>query len=102
MANVIRFNKTEMDGVVSTLRRQANTLKTAGSTFISDMNTAIQDWEGQSKDKFAGCVQSINSYVTKDLPGLVTALADMLESNYTQMNTADKNIAGQIPDSLVK
>lgn len=101
MADTIVYKKKEMNDASDKIKQAHSALQQAGEDFVKKMNTAIASWEGPSKDKFQGCVNSIDGYVKTELPNLVKALAEMLDNNYVQMNAADENIAQQMPDKLV-
>ena len=104
MATKIIFRYDDMSEVATKISEISQEYQTAGTTLIAALNEATASWEGASKDKFDTLIntgtKSVNGYVTQTIPTVIQGLSDMLQSNATQMQGADNNIAGQLSDSL--
>ena len=103
MAEKIRFCKTEMEKAVQDIQQKAEELRKAGNLFSENMVSELVGWEGPSKEKFVQFINgAVHTHLTEDIPKLVEGLAQMLQSNYTQMNKADEDMASQLPTTLVQ
>ena len=72
--------------------------KNAASTFSTDFTTAIAGWEGTSKDKMSTFISgTVNTYISETIPDLLNALAELLDANADQMESADEQLAENIP-----
>lgn len=101
MANKIVFRYEAMTTCVETLRGIMEQYQTAAKTFNDDFNSAISEWEGDSKVKMKTFIDDpVNEYLAKTIPDIVEALATLLEENAKQMQDADAKIAENIPSSL--
>lgn len=98
MATKIIFNYPKMDETVTKLNGYKGEYEQAAELFLSAMKKATENWEGASKDKFITFVEGdVTTYIKTTVPGIVEGLANMLKSNSTQMQSADHQIANQLP-----
>lgn len=97
MADII-FRYVEMRKAATDIQNIAASYKTAGVTFETDFLTAIQGWEGDSKNQMEKFIKgSVREYTQKTVPQLLKALAALLNANAEQMEKADNQIAQNIP-----
>lgn len=99
----IIFKYTGIQDSVTKIEKIAEGYATAGNTLITALNTATVDWKGASKNKFDALLTNpggVKEHITVNIPNAITALADMLTSNAAHMQSADDEIAKNIPDSL--
>lgn len=100
MADIV-FRYPEMKTASEAIRGIASQLKTNSDTFMSDFNSAISAWEGDIKISLTNFINGpVNEYTGDTIPALINALADLLDANAQQMESADKQIAESIPKSL--
>ncbi len=98
MADIV-FRYQEMRAAADNIREIANRYKSAAATFETDFLAAIAGWEGESKEKMQKFISgSVMDYTRDTVPQLVTALAELLDANATQMENADRQIAENIPE----
>ena len=98
MADIV-FRYQEMRAAADNIREIANRYKSAAATFETDFLAAIAGWEGESKEKMQKFISgSVMDYTCDTVPQLVTALAELLDANATQMENADRQIAENIPE----
>jgi len=101
MADRIVFKYSEMDTIAGKIDGYASQYEQAASAFLSSMDSAIESWEGDSKNKFSSLVHdSVYRYMHDSVPQMVRGLATLLRNNSTTMQNADSSIAGNIPDSI--
>ncbi len=97
MADIV-FRYTEMRQAVADIQALAARYKEAANTFESDFIAAIAGWEGESKDKMQQFISgSVMEYTRDTVPQLLDALAQLLTANADQMESADRQIAENIP-----
>ena len=101
MADIV-FRYPEMQNCATTIR---DTIKAgylnAATTFQNDFSGAISAWEGDSKDKMQQFISGpVNEYMSKTIPDMLEAFAQLLEFNAKSMQDADSQIADAIPTSL--
>lgn len=100
MADIV-FKYDEMRTAVAQIADISARYKAAADKFQSDFAAATASWEGASKDKLTAFVTGpVNQYMGTTVPGIVTAMSELLKANAEQMETADKQIADGIPSSL--
>ena len=100
MADIV-FRYPEMRQAASDIKAIATRYQTAASTLETDFSAAIKDWEGESKDAIQKFVSGpVMEYTRDTIPQLLKALAELLEANADQMESADHQIAENIPTSL--
>ncbi len=92
-----RVVKASMDQSVTNLNGYATQYEDAGNTFVSAFKTAIEAMEGDSKDALLEFfTNNVEGFVTKDLPGAIRGLATLLDSNATNFDDTDAQVAASI------
>lgn len=82
------------------IKRISGEYRTAGENFIKDLNNAIAEMEGETKDAFKQFIDTdVNTYVSLDLPDALMGMADLLEANRSNFENIDKQIADSISGS---
>ena len=100
MADIV-FKYDEMNTAASQINDLASKYKSAADTFENDFLSAISGWEGDSKDKMSSFISTpVKEYMATTVPKLLTSLADLLQSNISQMQKADQQLADNIPTTL--
>lgn len=100
MADIV-FKYDEMNTAVTQIKDLASQYKSAADTFENDFLSAISSWEGDSKDKMSSFISTpVKEYMATTVPKLLESLADLLQSNISQMQKADQQIAENIPAIL--
>ncbi len=100
MADIV-FKYDEMNTAVTQIKDLASQYKSAADTFENDFLSAISSWEGDSKDKMSSFISTpVKEYMATTVPKLLTSLADLLQSNVSQMQKADQQLADTIPTTL--
>lgn len=100
MADIV-FRYVEMRQAAEDIRAIAERYKGAANTFESEFAGAVANWEGESKDKMMQFVSGpVMEYTRDTVPSLVNALAELLDANANQMESADRQIAENIPTTL--
>ena len=100
MADIV-FKYDEMNAAVTQIKDLASQYKSAADTFESDFLSAVSGWEGDSKDKMSSFISGpVKDYMATTVPKLLGALADLLQSNISQMQKADQQLAESIPTTL--
>ena len=100
MADIV-FKYAEMRQAAKDIRAIATRYKTAAETLETNFKTAITTWEGESKDAMQTFICGpVMEYTRDNVPQLLDALAELLEANADQMESADRQIAQNIPTSL--
>lgn len=101
MANKIVFDYEQIASAVAKIRNIADSYKTAAETLQNNVTAAIGTWEGESFDNFnALFTGDIKIFTVKNIPEMVTGLADLLEGNAKSMQETDAEIAKNIPTSI--
>ena len=100
MANYIRYDFAKMNVAITKIDNLVAQYKSAAETFNTDFLTAINGWEGASKDKMLLLMASVKSYTGTQIPQAVGSLAELLKNNVEQMQSADQQIADNIPSEL--
>ena len=96
MADIV-FKYDEMNTAVTQIKDLASQYR----SFESDFLSAIGSWEGDSKDKMSSFISGpVKEYMDTTVPKLLESLADLLQSNISQMQKADQQIAENIPATL--
>ena len=100
MADIV-FKYNEMEQAASQIDDLATQYKTAADTFENDFLSAISGWEGMSQEKMQAFISGpVKEYMGVTIPKLLNSLAELLRANSTQMQSADQQIADNIPTSL--
>lgn len=101
MAEKIVFKYNDMASTAVKIRDIKQQYIDAANTYVSSTITAVEGWEGASKEKFVMLINdSVKTYIGVTIPEIVETLAKMLEENARQMQDADEQIAAAIPDKL--
>ena len=97
MADII-FRYEEMQAAATKIEELAESYKKAATKFETDFTAAIAGWEGDSKVKMEKFITgTVKEYTEKTVPGMLSALAELLKANAKQMADADNQIAENIP-----
>ncbi|MER2080029.1 MAG: WXG100 family type VII secretion target [Ruminococcus sp.] len=100
MADIV-FKYDEMRTAVAQIADISARYKAAADKFQADFADATAGWEGASKDKMTAFITGpVGEYMGTTVPGIVTALSELLKANADQMEAADQQIADNIPASL--
>lgn len=101
MADRIVFDYDAMSASVANIKNIAAQYASAAQTLKSGIDSAISNWEGDSKNKFVQLFSTVYTYTHQDIPQMVTGLAELLEGNAKAMSDTDSEIAKNIPDSIM-
>ena len=96
MADIV-FKYDEMNTAVTQIKDLASQYRSAAGTFESDFLSAIGSWEDKMSSFISGPVKE---YMDTTVPKLLESLADLLQSNISQTQKADQQIAENIPATL--
>lgn len=100
MADIV-FKYAEMESAATQIDDLAAQYKAAADTFETDFLGAVSSWEGASKDKMNAFISGpVKEYMGVTVPKILNSLAELLRANATQMQSADQQIADNIPTSL--
>ncbi len=100
MADIV-YRFEEMKNAAAQIEDIAARYKAANETFQKDFADAVAGWEGTSKVKLLAFVSGpVSEYMGTTVPGIVTALAELIKTNADQMEQADQQIADSIPSQL--
>ena len=100
MADIV-FKYDEMTKAAEALDNLATDYVNAATKFDQDFMAAINEWEGESKDKMAAFISGpVRDYMASTVPEMLRGLESLLLYNVTQMQTADQQISDSIPTSL--
>ena len=98
MADIV-FKYPEMREAAGAIQDIAARYKNAAATLETDFIAAISGWEGESKEKMQKFISgTVKEYTHETVPKLLEALAAMLNANADQMESADRQIAENIPE----
>lgn len=101
MSTKIVFNYADIKNSVNKINQYAQDLQTAGTTFIQNVNSAIEGADGVSMQKFNNLMNgSVNKYVTTEIPKTIQQVAEVLQKNAEAMQQSDEDVSKAIPDSL--
>ena len=74
--------------------------KTLGTNFITDLNNAIAEMEGEAKDALQNFINTdVKTFVEESLPSAVEGMSTLLEANRSNFVEADQQIADSISGS---
>lgn len=100
MADIV-FRYVEMRQAVEQIREISSRYQAAANSLEEDFKSATSGWEGDSKDAMDKFIAGpVMEYTRNSVPQLLTTLAELLSANADQMQSADKQIADNIPTSL--
>lgn len=99
MAGCKIVNQSVLDAIQA-INDLAQSYKTAGENFIRDLNNALAEMEGETKDALKNFINNdVNTYVVEDIPKALSGMADLLEANRMNFDTLDSKIAASISGS---
>lgn len=85
---------------VTEIKTISDSYRSAGEDFIKDLNNAIAEMEGETKDALKNFIDNdVNNFVATDLPDAVKGMSDLLEANRKNFEDIDKQIADSISGS---
>ncbi len=100
MADIV-FKYAEMRKAVEEIKEIAQKYKTAATNLETNYLEATRGWSGESKNKMDQFIsEAAMGYMRDTVPQLLEALAELLAANADQMESADRQIADNIPTSL--
>lgn len=100
MADII-FRYEEMNAAASRIEAISESYRAAGETLINELLTAIEPWEGESKNRFLQLIEGdVQAYLITAVPQTVLSLSQMLKSNSDQMLNADQTLSQNIPVNI--
>lgn len=74
--------------------------KTLGTNFITDLNNAIAEMEGEAKDALQNFINTdVKTFVEESLPSAVEGMSTLLEANRSSFVEVDQQIADSISGS---
>ncbi|ABN53188.1 MAG TPA: hypothetical protein DEF39_08025 [Hungateiclostridium thermocellum] len=99
MAGCRIVNQGMLDAI-SEIQRIAGEYETVADEFISSLNNAISEMEGETKDALYELINSkVKTFVYQDLPAALRGMAELLEANRQNFENTDKQLAGSISSS---
>ena len=102
MANC-RIVNAQVESAVSNIKNISTTYKSDGEAFITALNAAIAEMEGDTKDALAKFINegegSVKTFVEESLPQAVDGMSQLLEANRSNFEETDKKIAESIAGS---
>ncbi len=100
MADIL-FRYPEMTKAAEEITGIATRYKTEAEKFEESFLSAINGWEGDSRDAMQKFISGpVMEYLRDTVPQLLEALSQLLDENATQMKSADTGIAEKIPETL--
>lgn len=95
-----RIVNSAVETAVSSIKTISGTYKTNGESFIQNLNSAIAEMEGETKDALNTFIlKTVKDFVETDLPDAVDGMSQLLEANRTNFVDVDKQIADSISGS---
>lgn len=95
-----RIVNASMVAAKESLDSIAQQYETAGAQFVSDLNNALAEMEGDSKDALKEFIdKKVNDFVATDLAAAIKGMSSLLEANRSNFELADKKIAEAIRDN---
>lgn len=100
MADIV-FKYTEMESAAGQIDELAGKYTAAANSFEEGFIGATTQWEGATKDKMSAFISGpVKEYMGVTVPKLLNSLAELLRANAKQMQSADDQIASNIPTTL--
>ena len=100
MADIV-FKYAEMESAATKIEDLATRYKAAADTFETNFVSAVSGWEGASYEKMTAFISGpVKEYTGDTVPKILNSLAELLKANAKQMQSADEQIAANIPSSL--
>lgn len=82
---------------VDSILEISDLFRTAGEEFVSNLNAAIAEMEGEAKDALKLFIdKDVNDFVSSDLPNAIKGMADLLEANRSNFELLDRQLADSI------
>ncbi len=101
MADAIRYDYEQMRNAANTIRQKADDYSSLGGQFVSSFDSATANWEGDSKNQMSSFIDgAVNDYLTKSVPEMLRALAELLDKNAQQMQNTDQEVSKSIPQTI--
>lgn len=95
-----RIVNSAVESAVTNIKTISQEYKTLGENFISDLNNAIAEMEGEAKDALHNFINSdVKTFVEESLPNAVDGMSNLLEANRTNFVDVDQTIASNISGS---
>ena len=92
-----RVVKASMDTSVTNLLNYSTQYGEAATTFVAAFKAAIEAMEGDAKDALVEFFETnIEGLVTKDIPGAVKGLSELLKANAQNFDDVDAQLANSI------
>lgn len=92
-----RIVNAGMLSAVQSIADIAGQYKTAGENFITELNNALSEMEGATKDALKNFIDNdVNQFVAVDLPNALTGMSQLLEANRENFEKVDEQIAQSI------
>ncbi|MDD6824802.1 MAG: hypothetical protein PUE12_01570 [Oscillospiraceae bacterium] len=92
-----RIVNAAVETAVEEIRTASTDYTTAANEFISAFNSAIAEMEGASKDALDQFFkEKVVPFISEDIPGAVSGMADLLEANRSNFADIDQQIADSI------
>lgn len=95
-----RIVNAAVESAVASIKTISDEYKTLGENFITDLNNAISEMEGEAKDALQNFINTdVKSFVEESLPSAVEGMSTLLEANRTNFVEVDQQIADSISGS---
>ena len=92
-----RIVNASVESARDEINRLQGEYQTAGTNFVSDLNSAISEMEGATKDALNTFINgAVNDFVATSIPEAVKGMSDLLEANRTNFVDTDQGIADNI------
>lgn len=92
-----RIVNSAVESAVTNISTISTSYNTLGAAFITDLNSAIAEMEGEAKDALKAFIdKDVKEFVETSLPAAVKGMSDLLEANRTNFVDVDKQIASSI------
>lgn len=95
-----RIVNSAMTESVNKINQISANYKTLGENFIQDLNSAIAEMEGETKDALKHFIDTdVKDFVETGLPEAVSGMGQLLEANRSNFEDIDRQIAASISGS---
>jgi uncharacterized protein YukE len=92
-----RIVNANVEAAVEAINTISGEYGTAGTDFVSDLNNAIAEMEGEAKDAFKSFIdKDVNEFVATQLPEAIAGMASLLEANRQNFQDVDQKLATSI------
>lgn len=100
MADIV-FKYEGMESAAGQIEELAGKYEALAGTFETSFIEKTAQWEGATKDKMTAFISGpVKDYMGTTVPKLLNSLAQLLRENVKQMQSADDQIAANIPATL--